>query len=353
MRSSSTGWTRGCRWPAPYARLARWNVDRLVAVALALFLVAALAAVAGGKAWPDPWHMVLFFIGAVAMRGAGCTYNDLVDVDIDSKVERTRSRPIPAGQVSRLQAKIFLGGPGPHRPCGAAAFQHLHDLAGHRLAAAGSGLPVMKRITNWPQLFLGFAFSWGALMGWAAALWVPVLVTVVSLYRRHLLDDRLRHDLCPSGQGDDALVGVKSTARLFDEHTKPALILLYSCATALFFLAAIFADAGPAAFIGILAGVIHLGWQIVVLDIDDGDQCLQLFRSNGTYGWILFFGSSPMPLSVRSNEKSPAQRGFFLKTVVRTLRCGNDLTLIGMDSCRRFLPAGKTAVQEARTAAGQ
>ncbi len=83
---------------------------------------------------------------------------------------------------------------------------------------------------------------------------------------------------------------MKSTARLFDEHTKPALILLYSCATALFFLAAIFADAGPAAFICILAGVIHLGWQIVVLDIDDGDQCLQLFRSNGTYGWILFFG---------------------------------------------------------------
>ncbi|UES56395.1 4-hydroxybenzoate octaprenyltransferase [Roseibium aggregatum] len=275
----------------PYARLARW--ERPIGWWLLLwpcFWSAALAAVAGGKAWPDPWHMVLFFIGAVAMRGAGCTYNDLVDVDIDSKVERTRTRPIPAGQVSRLQAKIFLV---VQALIGLAVLLQFNTYTiwlGIASLLPVAVYPFMKRITNWPQLFLGFAFSWGALMGWAAAFgslsWSPVFLYVGGICWTIGYDTIYAHQ----DKEDDALVGVKSTARLFDEHTKPALILLYSCATALFFLAAIFADAGPAAFIGILAGVIHLGWQIVVLDIDDGDQCLQLFRSNGTYGWILFFG---------------------------------------------------------------
>ena len=275
----------------PYARLARW--ERPIGWWLLLwpcFWSAALAAVAGGKAWPDPWHMVLFFIGAVAMRGAGCTYNDLVDVDIDSKVERTRSRPIPAGQVSRLQAKIFLV---VQALIGLAVLLQFNTYTiwlGIASLLPVAVYPFMKRITNWPQLFLGFAFSWGALMGWAAAFgslsWSPVFLYIGGICWTIGYDTIYAHQ----DKEDDALVGVKSTARLFDEHTKPALILLYSCATALFFLAAIFADAGPAAFIGILAGVIHLGWQIIVLDIDDGDQCLQLFRSNGTYGWILFFG---------------------------------------------------------------
>ncbi|GAB2207097.1 4-hydroxybenzoate octaprenyltransferase [Roseibium sp. ROS1] len=275
----------------PYARLARW--ERPIGWWLLLwpcFWSAALAAVAGGKAWPDPWHMVLFFIGAVAMRGAGCTYNDLVDVDIDSKVERTRSRPIPAGQVSRLQAKVFLV---VQALIGLAVLLQFNTYTiwlGIASLLPVAVYPFMKRITNWPQLFLGFAFSWGALMGWAAAFgslsWSPVFLYIGGICWTIGYDTIYAHQ----DKEDDALVGVKSTARLFDEHTKPALILLYSCATALFFLAAIFADAGPAAFIGILAGVIHLGWQIVVLDIDDGDQCLQLFRSNGTYGWILFFG---------------------------------------------------------------
>ncbi|QFT65295.1 4-hydroxybenzoate octaprenyltransferase [Labrenzia sp. THAF35] len=275
----------------PYARLARW--ERPIGWWLLLwpcFWSAALAAVAGGKAWPDPWHMVLFFIGAVAMRGAGCTYNDLVDVDIDSKVERTRSRPIPAGQVSRLQAKVFLV---VQALIGLAVLLQFNTYTiwlGIASLLPVAVYPFMKRITNWPQLFLGFAFSWGALMGWAAAFgslsWSPVFLYIGGICWTIGYDTIYAHQ----DKEDDALVGVKSTARLFDEHTKPALILLYSCATALFFLAAIFADAGPAAFVGILAGVIHLGWQIVVLDIDDGDQCLQLFRSNGTYGWILFFG---------------------------------------------------------------
>jgi 4-hydroxybenzoate polyprenyltransferase len=275
----------------PYARLARW--ERPIGWWLLLwpcFWSAALAAIAGGKAWPDLWHMGLFFIGAVAMRGAGCTYNDLVDVDIDSKVERTRSRPIPAGQVSKLQAKIFLV---VQALIGLAVLLQFNTYTiwlGIASLLPVAIYPFMKRITNWPQLFLGFAFSWGALMGWAAAFgslsWSPLFLYVGGICWTIGYDTIYAHQ----DKEDDALVGVKSTARLFGEHTKPALILLYSCATALFFMAAMFADAGPAAFVGILAGVVHLGWQIVVLDIDDGDQCLQLFRSNSTYGWILFFG---------------------------------------------------------------
>nr|MEC9417462.1 4-hydroxybenzoate octaprenyltransferase [Pseudomonadota bacterium] len=236
----------------PYARLARW--ERPIGWWLLLwpcFWSAALAAVAGGKAWPDPWHMVLFFIGAVAMRGAGCTYNDLVDVDIDSKVERTRSRPIPAGQVSRLQAKIFLV---VQALIGLAVLLQFNTYTiwlGIASLLPVAVYPFMKRITNWPQLFLGFAFSWGALMGWAAAFgslsWSPVFLYIGGICWTIGYDTIYAHQ----DKEDDALVGVKSTARLFDEHTKPALILLYSCATALFFLAALFADAGPAAFIGI------------------------------------------------------------------------------------------------------
>ncbi|MEO9528571.1 MAG: 4-hydroxybenzoate octaprenyltransferase [Roseibium sp.] len=275
----------------PYARLARW--ERPIGWWLLLWPCwwsAALAAIAAGNGWPNPWHLALFLIGAVAMRGAGCTYNDLVDVDIDAKVERTRSRPIPAGQVTKLQVKIFLL---------LQALIGLVVLLQFNTFAIGLGIaslipvaiyPFMKRITNWPQLFLGFAFSWGALMGWPAVFgslgWAPVLLYLGGICWTIGYDTIYAHQ----DKEDDALVGVRSTARLFGARTKPALILLYTAATGLFMLAATVADAGPAAFVGIVAGVAHLGWQVIVLDIDDGDQCLKLFRSNTTYGWILFAG---------------------------------------------------------------
>ncbi|MES0809645.1 4-hydroxybenzoate octaprenyltransferase [Roseibium sp. SCPC15] len=275
----------------PYARLARW--ERPIGWWLLLWPCwwsAALAAVAAGNGWPNPWHLVLFFIGAVAMRGAGCTYNDIVDVDIDAKVERTRSRPIPAGQVTKFQAKVFLL---------LQALVGLVVLLQFNTFTIALGVvsllpvaiyPFMKRFTNWPQLFLGFAFSWGALMGWAAEFgslsWSPILLYVGGICWTIGYDTIYAHQ----DKEDDALVGVKSTARLFGDRTKPALILLYSAATILFTVSATLADAGPAAFAGIFLGIIHLGWQVIVLDIDDGDQCLKLFRSNTAYGWILFAG---------------------------------------------------------------
>lgn len=283
--------TRLPAWARPYARLARW--ERPIGWWLLLWPClwsAALAAIASGAPWPNPWHLLLFFIGAVAMRGAGCTYNDIVDEDIDGKVERTRSRPIPAGQVSRSQAKIFLI---------LQALIGLVVLLQFNMFTIGLGVlsllpvaiyPFMKRVTNWPQLFLGLAFSWGALMGWAAVFgslsWAPVLLYIGGICWTIGYDTIYAHQ----DKEDDALVGVKSTALLFGGHTKIALVLLYLAATLLFGLAAVLADAGPFAFAGIALGAAHLYWQIAVLDIDQPDECLKLFRSNGKYGWILFIG---------------------------------------------------------------
>lgn len=278
-------------WLRPYARLARW--ERPIGWWLLLWPCwwsAALAAIAGGKAFPDPWHLTLFLIGAVAMRGAGCTYNDLVDQDIDDKVARTRSRPLPSGQVSRLQAKAFLAAQALTGLAVLLQFNGFAVLLGIASLAVVAVYPFMKRVTNWPQLFLGLAFSWGALMGWAAAFgrldWPAVALYAGGILWTIGYDTIYAHQ----DKEDDALVGVHSTARLFGDWTKPALAALYGGATALFALALFGADAGPAAFLGLAFGLGHLVWQIVRLDIDDPDQCLKLFRSNTRYGWIVFAG---------------------------------------------------------------
>ncbi|WP_417666672.1 4-hydroxybenzoate octaprenyltransferase [Roseibium sp.] len=290
-------------WARPYARLARW--ERPIGWWLLLWpcwwsaaLAANATAADGRTVWQGPWdlpgpnlwHLALFLIGAVAMRGAGCTYNDLVDEDIDAQVERTRSRPIPAGQVSRAQAKVFLVLQALVGLLVLMQFNTFTIVLGIASLVPVAVYPFMKRVTNWPQFFLGLAFSWGALMGWAAAVgslsWAPVVLYLGGISWAIGYDTIYAHQ----DKEDDALVGVKSTARLFGVFTKPAMLLLYTLATALFALAAVLADAGPAAFAGIALGALHLLWQAIVLDIDDPDQCLKLFRSNTTYGWIVFLG---------------------------------------------------------------
>ncbi|NVK34444.1 MAG: 4-hydroxybenzoate octaprenyltransferase [Rhodobacteraceae bacterium] len=283
--------TRLPPWARPYARMARW--ERPIGWWLLLwpcFWSSALAADASGQFFPNPWHLALFLIGAIAMRGAGCTYNDIIDEDIDAQVERTRSRPIPSGQVSRLQAKIFLV---LQTLVGLAVllqFNWFTVILGIASLLPVAIYPFMKRYTNWPQLFLGLAFSWGALMGWSAQFG-SISLAPVLLYAGGILWT-IGYDTIYAHQDkeDDALVGVKSTARLFGEWSKPAIFLLYLGATVLFGLSASVVDAGPAAFVGLAAGLGHLLWQILVLDIDDGDQCLKLFRSNRTYGWFVFIG---------------------------------------------------------------
>ena len=283
--------TRAPDWLKPYGRLARW--DRPIGWWLLLWPCwwsAALAAGAAGRAWPDPWHIFLFLVGAIAMRGAGCTYNDLVDRNIDGLVERTRLRPIPSGQVTPKQAVFFIA---------LQCFVGLLVLLQFNLFSIGLGFasllvvliyPFMKRITDWPQAVLGLAFSWGALMGWAAIFGrldvAPVLLYFGAISWTIAYDTIYAHQ----DKEDDALVGVRSTARLFAERTKTWLSLLFLAAVMLFAGALWLAGAGLLAYLGLASAAAHMIWQVRTLDIDDGDVCLMVFRSNEYFGWILFSG---------------------------------------------------------------
>lgn len=242
--------------------------------------------------------LLIFAFGAFLMRGAGCTYNDLADVDIDGQVERTRSRPLPSGRITKKQAAKFLliqclGG-----------FVVLVLLSRGFTFAFSLGFaslitvaiyPFMKRITWWPQLFLGFAFSWGALMGWAVLAQslslAPILLYIGTIFWVIGYDTIYAHQ----DREDDAIVGVKSTARLFGEKSKKAIAVLY--VLALGFMLASFLIAIPPgslfvapAYLGLALGTLHMFWQIKNLDINDGDQCLKLFKSNSRFGMILFSG---------------------------------------------------------------
>jgi 4-hydroxybenzoate polyprenyltransferase len=286
------------RWLWPYAQLARW--DRPIGWWLLLWPCwwsAALAAVtyaAPGEPLatllPPPSHIVLFLIGAIAMRGAGCTYNDLVDQDIDMKVDRTRSRPLPSGQVTRRQAWMFLM---IQALAGLAVLLQFNDFAillGICSLIVVAAYPFMKRITNWPQFVLGLAFSWGALMGWAAAF-ADLDAPAILLYCGSILwvigyDTIYAHQ----DKEDDAIVGVRSTARLFGDNTKYWLVGLYGGALVFFALAYAAAEAPMPALAGLVAAGAHMARQIAVLDIDDPDQCLRLFKSNSVVGWLIFLG---------------------------------------------------------------
>ncbi|PYE90577.1 4-hydroxybenzoate octaprenyltransferase [Phyllobacterium leguminum] len=283
----------------PYAQLARW--DRPIGWQLLLWpcwwsvaLVAAAGATRPGVSdWsliPSPWHLVLFLIGAIAMRGAGCTYNDLIDQEIDDKVARTRSRPLPSGQVTRRQAKIFLVLQALIGLAVLLQFNLFTIVLGVSSLLIVAAYPFMKRITNWPQLVLGLAFSWGALMGWAAdkgSLALPPLL----LYAGAILWT-IGYDTIYAHQDkeDDALVGVRSTARLFGTRTKEALLVLYGGALGLFLAAFATADVPFPAIAGLLAAGAHMYRQIATLDIDNPSECLRLFKSNNMVGWLIFLG---------------------------------------------------------------
>ncbi len=279
----------------PYAQLARW--ERPIGWWLLMWPCwwsTVLATGASEPATPPAatiaWYLALFTAGAIVMRGAGCTYNDLVDQDIDDQVARTRSRPLPSGRVSRAQAIAFL------------VLQLLIGLAillqfnattiivGLASMVTVVIYPFMKRITWWPQLFLGLAFSWGALVGWTAIA-ADVASPALVLYAGCIFWV-IGYDTIYAHQDieDDALVGVKSTARLFAERTKPALIALYAVALALFAVAFYLAGAGPIAWLGLAAGAAHMAWQVATLDIHDPERCLKLFKSNSHFGWIVFVG---------------------------------------------------------------
>ena len=274
----------------PYLRLAR--IERPIGwwlLLLPCWWSSALAGIAAGRA-PDPLHLALFLIGAVAMRGAGSTYNDIADRDLDAQVERTRSRPLPSGQVSARAAAVFLVAQALVGLAVLLQFDGTAILVGMLSLAPVAVYPFMKRIMPLPQGVLGLAFAWGALMGWVAlfgrldppALWlyagtVAWIVGYDTIYAVQDIED-------------DAIAGIKSSARFFGARLKPAVGLCYGAAVALMVPALAGAGAGLLGWLGLAGFAAHLARQTVRLSPRDGNLALALFRSNRNAGLILFAG---------------------------------------------------------------
>ena len=278
-------------WSRPYLRLSR--LDRPIGSWLLLmpcWWSAALAAGMTGDIGQLPLILALFFIGAFVMRGAGCTWNDITDRDLDARVERTRSRPIPAGQVSVPQAAVFLVAQALIGLLVLLQFNRFAVMTGIASLIIVAVYPFMKRITWWPQIVLGLAFSWGALMGFAVTLG-RIDATALVLYAGSIAWV-IGYDTIYAHQDaeDDALIGIKSTARLFGARTHRALVIFYGLAVVLIGVALALAGARWPAWIGLAAFAAHLVWQIRRLEISDPALCLRIFKSNRDAGLLLFAG---------------------------------------------------------------
>jgi 4-hydroxybenzoate polyprenyltransferase len=271
----------------PYIRLAR--LDRPIGTWLLLFPGWwGIALAAGG--WPDLRLLALFAIGAVAMRGAGCTLNDITDREFDGKVERTRLRPLPSGAVSVRQAALFmlleLG-------IGAAVLASLPRTAiglGFLVLLLIGTYPFMKRVTYWPQFFLGLNFNWGALLGWAAVRdglgWPALLLYLGGICWTLGYDTIYAHQ----DKEDDVLIGVKSAAIALGPSTRPFLFAFFAGAVALWAAAGAADGLGAPFFVALTLTAAQLGWQAARVDIDDPADCLAKFRSNRLTGWLLLGG---------------------------------------------------------------
>jgi len=234
--------------------------------------------------------MVLFALGAVVMRGAGCTLNDMIDRDFDTRVARTRTRPIASGAVSLTQAAAFLA---LQLAVGAAILLSLNRLAillGVVVLALIATYPLMKRVTYWPQFFLGLNFNWGALLGWAAAtgqLARPALLLYVGGIAWTLGYDTI---YAHQDKEDDALIGVKSSALALGSRTRPFLALSYAAAAALWLAAGMAAHAGWPYYLGLALAAVQLSWQAASVDTDRPADCLAKFKSNRWAAWLILLG---------------------------------------------------------------
>lgn len=277
----------------PYLRLAR--ADRPIGVWLLLlpcWWSSALAALAAGNAYPNPWHLVLFAIGATVMRAAGCVYNDIVDRDIDAKVARTRNRPLASGAVSTLSAAVFMVALSFIGLAVLVQFNTFAILVGIASLAVVAIYPFMKRISNWPQAVLGLAFSWGALMGWAGvfgALGLPALLLYAAAVAWVVGYDTI---YAHQDREDDALIGLGSTALRFGDATPRWLTGIYAAVLVLLASAGLLAGGGVLWLACLVPGAAHLAWQVRTLDVDDGDNCLRRFKSNRDFGLLIFAGLS-------------------------------------------------------------
>ena len=275
-------------WLKPYARLARW--DRPIGFWLLFWpcgFALALAAVANPTAGFDWRALALMFVGSVLMRGAGCTFNDIVDRDIDDKVARTRSRPIPAGQVTARQATAFLVIQALLGLLVLIQFNWLTIALGIGSLLLVAIYPFMKRITWWPQLFLGLAFSWGALLGWTSQT-ASLSLLPLLLYAGSILWV-IGYDTIYALQDieDDALIGVKSTARLFGSKARQIVALFYAGALVLWLVAGWLAGGAILFTVGLCCVAAILFWQVITLNKDLPGNSLTRFYANGWAGLML------------------------------------------------------------------
>src|SRR5882757_11519106 len=273
-------------WVRPYGRLARW--DRPIGIWLLMLPCWWSLALGAAPDWGRlaGW-MALFALGALAMRGAGCTWNDIVDRKVDARVERTRGRPLPAGEVTLRNALIWMV---LQSAVGAMVLFKLNKFAGG-VALLSLVLvavyPTMKRFTFWPQVVLGLAFSWGALVGYAAVTGTLSWATV-ALYAGGVAWTMVYDTIyAMQDQRDDAIIGVGSTARRFAAAPRRWLTLFATLAVLAWALAGWLAPLGPYYYAFLLAIALHFGWQIALLKPHDPADCLAKFKSNGWLGLLL------------------------------------------------------------------
>lgn len=269
----------------PYFRLAR--LDRPIGTWLLLIPCWWGAALASGG-WPDPLMIALFGVGALVMRGAGCVVNDMADRDFDARVARTASRPLASGAIGLGGALAFLG---LLLAIGFAVLVRFNAFAiwvGIASLPLVAVYPFMKRITYWPQAWLGLTFNWGALVGWAAVtgnLAAPAFILYAAGFFWTLGYDTI---YAHQDKEDDLLVGVKSTALRLGQATRPWLFGFYGTTVLLLAAAGLAADLAWPYYAGLAAAAAHLAWQAAAVDPDDAKDCLRKFKSNRDFALIVF-----------------------------------------------------------------
>lgn len=275
----------------PYLRLMR--ADRPIGTWLLMFPCwwsQSLAEVAAGRPYPDLWYLFLFAAGAFAMRGAGCAYNDYVDRDIDGSVQRTRNRPIPSGQISpatALVVVVLLSLTGLLVLLNFNTFTIWLAIASLAIVAL---YPFAKRLIPYPQIVLGLAFNWGALVGWAAIHgsldWAPLILYVGCVAWTVGYDTIYAHQ----DKDDDALLGLGSTAIWFGQNTVSWVGGLYAFAVVCWLIAGALAGAHLIFFTAVILVSLQLAWQVATLDTANPANCLWRFRSNRDVGAVVFLG---------------------------------------------------------------
>lgn len=283
--------TRAPRATRPYLKLAR--MERPIGwwlLLLPCWWAAGLAAIAAGQPFPNPWHCLLFFVGAVVMRASGSTFNDIVDRKLDAQVARTRGRPLPSGQVTAKAAALFMVILSLVGLAVLLQFNAFTIWLGIGSLGIVAIYPFMKRITSMPQFVLGLAFSWGGLVGWSAVfgrldppaylIYAAAVVWTIGYDTIYAVQDL----------EDDVLAGIKSSARYFGERTREAVAACFGLATLLAGGAIATAGGGWVAWLGLAGFAAHLGWQVHLLGGASGTTALRLFRSNRDAGLILAGG---------------------------------------------------------------